>query len=54
MNYLLKWVLKSKELIGGSVEYTAWSGDEMKLSWLELAELYFLFIYAWLSRQYNI
>ena len=42
---LTKVVLKIKELVGDSVEYTAWSGDEMKLSWLELAELYFSCLY---------
>ena len=42
---LTKVVLKIKELIGDSVEYTAWNGNEMSLSWLELAELYFSCLY---------
>ena len=42
---LTKVVLKIKELVGDSVEYTAWNDNEMSLSWLELAELYFSCLY---------
>ena len=42
---LTKVVAKCKDLIGDSVEYTSWCGKEMKLSWLELLELYFSCLY---------
>lgn len=42
---LTKVVNKWKELVSDSVEYTSWEDKEMKLSWLELAELYFSCLY---------